>query len=273
MRTDPIQRGDCPAGTTEAAGREGVLHDGQAEGVRGELRAGDVNVTFDSDTHTYRINGVKVPSVTQVLKHLKKPFDSKRIAGFVAKKQGKTSEAVLLEWKQKSDMALIKGKALHAAVEYTLLEGREVKSESPEILSWLRFWNASKEFLQPRMVEEIIADGEYMIAGTVDAVLFSSKTKKEHVFDWKTGKFLTENPYRDMLLPPFDDLPECQYTSYSLQVSIYRLMLERKGREMGGSWLVHCDAEAKPYPALDLRERLDAWLKTFPGGEIDTTRP
>lgn len=222
-------------------------------------------VTFEADTHTYRINGTKVPSVTQILKHLKNPFDSQRIAGFVAKKQGKSVESVLKEWNDKSAAALLKGKALHSAAEDTMLDRRKVDSDASEVNSWLRFWNASKQFLSPRMVEEIIADSEYMVAGTVDAVLFSSKTNKNHVFDWKTGKFMTASPYGNMLLHPFNDLPECQYSIYSLQVSIYRLMLERQGKEMGGSWIVHCDEQAKPWPALDLRERLDAWLKTFPG--------
>jgi hypothetical protein len=80
--------------------------------------------------------------------------------------------------------------------------------------------------------------------------------------DWKTGKFHHTDPYGQGLLSPFDDLPASQYALYSLQVSLYRLMLERQGIPCGSSYIVFHppEGDAMPIRAMDLRERIEAWI-------------
>jgi len=223
------------------------------------------DVTFEPSTHTYRINGVIAQSVTQVIARLKRQFESERVAKLVAQRDGKSVEQVLLEWKQKSDIALANGRALHEAAEAVMLGRTHPSTTSPNIQAWLKFWRVANTSMKPQMTESIVADSVYMVAGTLDALLFSEKTRQQHVFDWKTGKFLLKNSWGEMLLPPFDDIPACQLTIYSLQVSLYRLILERHGIPCGTSWILHCSNVATPYRAFDFRDRLHEWLSSGSG--------
>jgi len=257
---------DAPAQFTASGGYtplnlERCAASGESSGL-----VGVGGVSFEPSTHTYKIDGVRVPSVTQVLKCLKRPFESERIAGTVGRRDGKDASQVLREWKEKSDVALAKGRNLHTVAENAILGRPNSASATTEEKAWLAFWGAAKAMLKPRMTEAVVADAEYQIAGTVDAVLFSAKTRQQHVFDWKTGKFLSENPWGEMLLSPFDDVPACQLMLYSLQVSLYRLILERRGEPCGASWIVHCVNVATPYRAVDFRDRLHEWISAGGGG-------
>ena len=219
-------------------------------------------VTFDAETHTYTVNGRVLPSVTTVLRSLKIPFDAQGIAAKVAVRDGLDVSTVLAQWESKRDRALTRGKSVHRAIE-AHLSGIRPTDESAEYRMWKQWWSGT---MTPVAVEHIIADEQLGCAGTVDAVLWSPKTRLLHVFDWKTGDaFKTENRFGDRLLSPFDDLDACELESYSLQVSLYRLMLERQGNDCGDSWIVHLTANgALPYRAYDYRKRLREWLAANP---------
>ena len=66
------------------------------------------------------------------------------------------------------------------------------------------------------------------------------------------------------MLPPFDDLPNCEEVKYSMQLSLYRLIIERNTNlRLSGGHILHLpsDSEYVLYNTLDLRTRLEAWLK------------
>ena len=98
------------------------------------------------------------------------------------------------------------------------------------------------------------------LAGTIDALFHSKKTSQLHIFDWKTGKFLTNNHYNQFLNKPFQDLPDNQLSIYSLQVSLYRLMLAEHNIPTSDAYLIHCSTPTQRHRALDLRARLKIWL-------------
>jgi len=123
-------------------------------------------------------------------------------------------------------------------------------------------WASLKNKVVVSKVEWIVGDDELGIAGTVDTV-FCGDTGI-HIWDWKTGKeFKINNPWGKNLLPPFNDLPECELSIYSLQVSIYKLIIERNtDLVLNTSYLVHLsEGGYQIYPALDLTERVKQWLQ------------
>jgi len=96
------------------------------------------------------------------------------------------------------------------------------------------------------------------LAGTADAIFF---WKGEVVVgDWKTNKKFTTDQDKcwDNLLPPFADLKDNHLNSYSIQLSMYRVMLEDIGIPTRAAFLCHIDMEGKTtfYSALDLRDRI-----------------
>jgi ATP-dependent exoDNAse (exonuclease V) beta subunit len=222
-------------------------------------------ITLDPENHIYRCNGRILQSVGSVVKRLVPPFDRDRLSALTAKKRGITQAAVIKEWEDKRDIAADKGHEVHEMIDRALggEEGRmQASVESlAEFGHWLKWWNEAQNSLVVIGTEHIVGDLDLAIAGTIDLLCSSTKTNRKHVFDWKTnGKFERENNYGENLLPPFDDLPNCHFTVHSLQVSLYRLLLERTGEVCGDSWIVHVNSVATPHRALDLRDRLEDWL-------------
>lgn len=232
-------------------------------------------VVFNQASHTYECDGQPLISVTKVISELKPVFDKDTISKRCALRDGITQEEVLKAWEDASLLALAKGSATHAYIE-DLFQGRvdkvtELCNETPEIRAFKSAWSLLEKNFQAKIVKQelILGDPELGIAGTTDAIAkLWHPDPLFHVFDWKTGKKFDSSNRYEKLLPPFQDLDNCHLVVYSLQTSIYRLMLERKVKRegksgvFGESYLVHLrpDGTSFLYRGRDYRERVLEWL-------------
>ena len=225
-------------------------------------------IKFDSYFHRYSYQGRSLNNVTGYLKQFQKPFDRDGVAKRVAERDGRKVAEVLAEWDLSGERARVLGVAVHQHIRNTLcaVEGQfsfepflSMNVKAPEVITFDRLWAelANAVICHPEQVEWVIGDVELGIAGTVDAFLFSQATGQYHIWDWKTGKFDVENRF-ERLLPPFDDLSASKLNIYSLQVSLYRLIIERNTSfKTGDSYIVHLGQEGHSvHRALDLREKL-----------------
>lgn len=133
------------------------------------------------------------------------------------------------------------------------------------MMAFETIWAKSRDSLQLEVcqVEWVIGDVKLKIAGTADTLLYSQKTGQYHLWDWKTGSKFTDKNRFQALLHPFNDLDECELNTYSLQLSLYRLILARNTElELGDSYLVYLNpmGDYVLYKALNLSERLEQWL-------------
>lgn len=107
-------------------------------------------VTFNSDTHTYSVHGVKYPSVTQVI----------AAAGLY----GDTSHF--------TDYSRDRGSYVHRAIELHLSDELDTDSLDPVIqpylAAWLRF--VSEAGYVSECCEKVMASEIYHFAGTVDHI-------------------------------------------------------------------------------------------------------
>jgi hypothetical protein len=99
------------------------------------------------------------------------------------------------------------------------------------------------------------------LCGTLDFLGWHVPTQQLYVLDWKTNKAI--NSDRDtiwrMMWGPFKDLADHEHNTYSLQISLYRVLLEEAGLPTGGGAIVHLPpgrAAAQVYKAIDYRSRL-----------------
>ena len=84
----------------------------------------DKCVVFDTEYHTYTLDDkVKLKSVTKIISKFKNAFDSDFFAEKVAKRDKKTKEQVLFEWKEKSDKSCEVGTLVHSIIENYILTG------------------------------------------------------------------------------------------------------------------------------------------------------
>ena len=179
-------------------------------------------ITFDEVNHKYYNEfGVEYISVTTILGQFKKPFDTEGHASRVAERQGTTVEAVKNTWKSITVEAQEKGKAYHKAMEDYLKDGTVQKGYDDLIKSLNR---ASEGFrYTSRVSESILHHDDSRIAGMADLLL--ENDKEFFVLDFKTNKkFKFMNDFGEKLLTPFDYLDYCEYSIYTLQLSLYAYM-------------------------------------------------
>jgi ATP-dependent exoDNAse (exonuclease V) beta subunit len=228
-------------------------------------------IRFDPSDHSYWAGDARLDSVTQVVKLLTPEFDSERVAAKVAKRDRLTVPEVLAQWKAKSDAGKAKGSRVHAYIE-SRLDGTAdpvtdlVNEREPEMDAFDAAWASLTGKVAAEVVskEAIVGDVGLGVAGRVDLVISMrvQGVTSRNVFDWKTGGYETANRY-EKLLAPFGDLQNCEHSRYSLQLSLYRLLLERTTKtQYGDSYIVHLgsDGEYCAHKATDLRGRLEMWL-------------
>ncbi|MBA3533760.1 MAG: PD-(D/E)XK nuclease family protein [Ardenticatenales bacterium] len=193
-------------------------------------------IAYDEASHTYTLNGQALTSVGRMIDYVKQPFDAPTIAARTAAKTGQTVEEVLAMWETKRVAAQQRGERVHRYIE-RVLRGQQDAADSdtflalndklPEEHAFDSFWEQTGSKLQVLKTEWIVGDAELGVAGRLDSLFSSPATNRDHVWDWKTGsRFNTSNRWQ-ILLPPFDDLDDCEFNCYSLQLSLYRLIVER----------------------------------------------
>lgn len=191
--------------------------------------------------YIHRVTGKQYKSVTTTLTSIEPHFDSESVSLAIANQSDKvkqeryiglSQEQILAFWKKLNDEANIYGTKVHNIVEKYLLANK-----------WL-FPNNSEEGLFEQKVikgynalnidegvavwpERILFSEEYELAGTsdliidIDNVFFS-------VLDYKTNReFRFYNHYGyETLLEPFQYLQACEWSMYTLQLSVYAYLYE-----------------------------------------------
>jgi hypothetical protein len=90
---------------------------------------------------------------------------------------------------------------------------------------------------------------------------------KIYILDWKTNKLFTTDEnlkFKEKMLPPFENYFKTHLNEYSIQISMYALILEEWGFEIGGGYLVHIgpnDDVAKIHKIIDMKEILKGFLE------------
>lgn len=231
-------------------------------------------IQFDADKHRYFLDGKELRSVTNLIKDFQKPFDRDTIAQRVASRENRPVAEVIAEWEAKGERGRVLGTLVHEHIEKVLRgesDGQlsfdpflSMNTKAPEIVAFDRLWSdlAPTVSYCKEHIEWVIGDKNLGLAGTVDSMLFSPKTGKYHLWDWKTGKFDLHNKY-EYLTGPFAHLDASKLHIYSLQLGIYRLIIElNTDLELGDSYLVHLsESGAQIHRAVDLREPLLTYLE------------
>ena len=131
------------------------------------------------------------------------------------------------KWSNKGKVAREKGTFIHLYLE-NLFNNKVISVPTQykdNIEGANRFYKDHKHWT-PIYAELIVADDDYKIAGQVDRPFFVEPGILD-VYDWKTdSEIKTENKY-STLLPPVDDLPDCNFSKYTLQLNLYKWIIEK----------------------------------------------
>lgn len=204
-------------------------------------------IKFYPVSHQYKLGRTKLTSVTTFIGQFFPPFEAKKIArklaGFWINKQRKHGVRYWLkEWKEAAqhgtDVHSLMEEAVQGVVPNDLykFEERTYKKYRQGVLFVDNF---PRSLTKPRQVaEQIIYDEELGLAGTIDLLFFHGDNKVTLV-DYKTNKKISKDCYGKKGYKVLKDMDASNINKYSLQLTMYAYMLERKGYEIDKLILVH----------------------------------
>lgn len=206
-------------------------------------------IKFNPAYHTYTLNGQRLRNVTSLVNKYKPPFDRDYWAAKKAQEQGITAAEIIKQWEDKGQASRNLGTRVHEYIESFLSDDAPeydpilaLNEPTPEIDIFGKFWNTASHSLSPYRLEWRVGDSDLNLAGTIDCVMYSSQTEQYHLFDWKTGSLDTKSDYGNKMLEPLSFMDDCKLNHYSLQLSAYRLIVERNSDiNLGRSYMVHLE--------------------------------
>lgn len=230
-------------------------------------------IVFDPKSHTYKYGTQNLMPVTSVLKWFTPEFDSETALSAKAYETGRSKADIQAEWDAKRDQGLERGTRVHAYAEM-VINGEELdmflalNEHTHEMKQFDNAWAKLKDCYKATVHKQewTVGDAEFGIAGRCDAILnMTDRDGKDKLcmFDWKTGKYTTRKYARESMLAPFDDLPCCEEVKYSMQVSLYRLIIRRNtDLDIRNGVILHLpkDFDYQFYHTIDLTDRLEHWL-------------
>lgn len=224
------------------------------------------DLEFYEDGHIYLLHGQSLNSVSGIgHRFIREPFDEQKQAERYALRHGQTADYWIMQWKQNSFRATTLGTKTHEFGESL----GYLKAGHPELIrdsikpQYMPAYNylapihpkeeAIVQFMQdmPASMHLVLNETKVysgknprkernlqeLICGTFDMLYYYDGDGDESkagfmVLDYKTNNSLYSEfnqRYHKTLLPPFDDMIEEDLSLYTIQLSLYALMLQDIG--------------------------------------------
>lgn len=221
------------------------------------------NLIFKADTHQYFTKqGQELAPVSHVIKKYCQKFDpTGEIIARCAARDGKTVEEKRKEWDEIRDTASDKGNSFHRQAEHWVKTKTILDDDYKDVISQL-----TKIPFKGTLHSEVkLFSEELGIAGTSD--LMDQHNGIVDIYDFKTNKELKKKSFFDVksrqykyMLSPVSHLMDCNFVHYSLQLSIYQILLEEHGYWVNDKTLLYITPKTrqiKIHPTLPLYD--EAW--------------
>lgn len=237
--------------------------------------------TFYEKTHQYYYYEKPVKwSVTQFIDTFFEEFDKESISLKYAKKHNLKQEDVLAEWEKKGNISSTSGTIIHKYLEdyargkvfeidYSLATQLNIETEVRERVAHLI--KQAKQFHDDTLNKLIPIQCEYtvgiedIIAGNIDLLCWNVKAGEFQIWDYKNlNEFTTYSKYNKKALKEFSAYDDCNLTHYSIQLNLYKNILQRKlGIEIGGCYIAYfsnIQDNYSIYECLDLQKECNQAL-------------
>ena len=237
----------------------------------------DEFITFDEGPHVYTVHGEQgYTSVTTWNHHHFSKFEGDKIIENILKSPkmtdpnykyyGMTKEDILKSWDKNRDSASGAGTKTHYNIECYYNE-LEVLDDSVEFQYFKKFVKDFPE-LKAYRTEWCVYYEEVKLSGSIDMIFQHSETGEFYIYDWKRSKGIEYESYYNKfaITPCISHLPDTNYWHYSLQLNVYRKILQDKyNMKIAGLFLVvlHPDSPYKTYERIEVpfmdKEIHDLW--------------
>jgi hypothetical protein len=214
--------------------------------------------------YIHRKTGVKYNSVTKAIASIEPHFDSEAVSLAIQNQAddvkqeryiGMTQSQILEYWQMLNDEANTYGTKVHDIVEKYLKADKWWFPEDELAKKVIEGYNNLKVdegiIIQP---ERIMFSEEFELAGMSDLIIDINETFFD-VGDWKTNRvFNFYNPYGyETLHKPFDHLQNCQWSIYTIQLSVYAYMYEiETGKKCRQIWVGYWDKTIETFEKIQI---------------------
>jgi hypothetical protein len=195
-----------------------------------------MSIELDKDRHVYinTASGETYTSVTNFISRYKKPFDKDFWSKKIAAREGVDPSVILDTWKNLTQVAQDRGTNIHAVMEDFFKTG-VIEAGHEELIESFNKQTANITKKTSKFLSEsILYLHDHKLAGTTDLIIENHDVF--YVLDFKTNKkFNFHSKYNEYFLEPLNYLQQCEFTGYTLQLSIYAYMHENiTGKKCGG---------------------------------------
>ena len=214
--------------------------------------------------YIHRETGKKYNSVTKAIASIEPHFDSDAVSQAIVNQAdnvkqeryiGMTQTQILDYWQMLNDEANTYGTKVHDVVEKYLKADKWWFPEdelSKKVIEGYNNLNVDEGIrMQP---ERIMFSEEFELAGMSDLIVDIDPVFFD-VGDWKTNRvFNFFNPYgHETLLKPFDHLQNCQWSIYTIQLSVYAYMYEMEtGKKCRQIWVGYWDKISMTFQKIQI---------------------
>jgi hypothetical protein len=237
----------------------------------------DQFISFDEGPHIYTVKGERgYTSVTTWNHEHFSKFDGDKIINGILKSPkmsdpnykyyGMTREDINRSWDLNRDTASQAGTKTHYNVE-CFYNDIPVNDDSVEYEYFMRFV-ADHPHLKAHRTEWCVFYEEVKISGSIDMVFQDTRTGEFMIYDWKRSKGIEYESFgrKNATTPCIKHLPDSNFWHYSLQLNVYRKILQDK-YDMKITKLalvvLHPDNQSKTYEVIDVpmmdKEMEDLW--------------
>lgn len=231
----------------------------------------DCDISFVEESHEYFFRGQKIPtSVTSYIHLFFSDFDANQQADNIVNKKCKsetyekyknmTKNEIMTKWSEDGKKASAYGTKLHNDLEMFFNEKDTTEihfqqmytNDYPEYNYFVSFLQDKHlDDLEPFRTEWMVYSNDLGIAGSID-MLFRKKSNPEEyvIYDWKRSKEIKYENRFGHGKGPVHTLDDCNYIHYSLQLNMYKFLLE-----------TYYDIKVKSLHLLILHPNHDTYIK------------
>lgn len=197
----------------------------------------DKDIVFIENTHKYLVKNIdpdEITSVTTLIHNYFPAFNAEKVIEKMRARENfndskyseMTDKEILKKWEDESKSASKEGIVLHKKIEEFYL-GKSVSSNtSQDFQYFLNFNDTIKNDYKIYRTEWSIYVEEFKIAGQLDALFIHKDTGEFLLCDWKRSKDIKISNRFETGLGCLSHLDNCNYNHYSIQLNIYKYILE-----------------------------------------------
>lgn len=240
--------------------------------IPNELFTSFNDITFYDEPHKYYVDGKELISVTTLIHKYQEEFNEDYWSNYKSEQFFLSQREVLRAWNFINKKGTIKGSAIHDYAENIFLN-KEYEYPKQIILNEFGFdpvineYNITKKHVNkfyndvhgkliPIRTEMVVYDKESLIAGMLDMLFYNEKQGIFQIYDWKTNKDFSFEMKNRYLLNDLYMLEDCDLEIYSLQLSMYKYIIEKTtGIKLGKTYIIWFSHNNPTYKIIECKDR------------------